>query len=187
MDPGAPPPSGTPVTMEALMDMMPKILDAHESNKSDGSGKATVAELSDRLDEIERMLFAMAGQLGISPAALGVKPGDVGQSDVEAAGGTPPPDAAPPDEGALDQTQQPFTPQALDAMAQQDPGAGIPPPGMAPPGLAPPMMPAPGPAGAPMPGMQVQAALRPLKRGPPTAAARIQNAMSRMRAVDRGY
>lgn len=65
------PPQGTPLTVEAFMELMPQMLQQMgiEGKKEGGSGNA---DLEARVDQLEQMLTGLVQQMGVPPSAVGL-------------------------------------------------------------------------------------------------------------------
>jgi hypothetical protein len=71
---GMPPPGagGTPLTVEAFMELMPQIMEQMKGGgKSEGGGGDTT-ELESRIDQLEQMVTGLVQQLGVPPSSVGL-------------------------------------------------------------------------------------------------------------------
>jgi hypothetical protein len=151
--------------VEALVEIMPSLLAQAEDMRKKESGRVTTEDLSARLDDLEKIIFAIAQNLGLPPSALGLAPEETPVMD--ATGGQPPPQG--------DIAEAGLTPEALAAAGMMGGDPSVQAPIAEGPG-----MPGPTPATPPgMPqqgGMQVMASERRLR-----PANRIRSLLSNLR------
>jgi hypothetical protein len=172
MDPammgGAPPMEGTPLTVEALTEILPQILDEWDASKKE---EPTKQDLANRVDDLEGQMLEIANAVGLTPDVPPEEVGVTGEdTDME----------VPPEEGG-GVVGEGMTEEAMEAAAQppMDPAmmGGAPP---MPPGGAPPMDPAMMGGAPPMPpqGMPVMASERRMHRN---SVGRIQDLVGKLK------
>jgi len=159
----APPPEGTPLTEERLMELLPEIL----KEVGVGDKSSSKSEMEDRVEVLEDQLMSVMQTIGMVPSP---EPGEVGVTSPSAEGmGAQPMEQPVSPEQTVNEG---MTPEAVDAAASQAEAPSAP-PGMAaemPPGM---------PQGMPPGGLPIMASERRLIK----ASSRIRGLISKLHSA----